>query len=516
MILVLDYGSQYTQLIAKTYRRLGFACDVIAGNLNVADWRRAQAADGPQTITGVIFSGSPASVGLGIEPHESWLELGVPLLGICYGYHFLANKFGGKVSSSTHREYGSANITLTADAEDDLLLAGVERDSIAWMSHGDSVVELPPGAKLTIESKGKIAGFSLPSKRMWGLQFHPEVFHSAEGEKMLHNFAARILALKPDWSITDELTRLREKLKEDLKGVDVVYAGASGGVDSTVLVALLSEFVKVKALFVDHGFQRTYDITDLKSVFVDYPNVDLEIIDAKEMFWAELDGVGDPESKRKIMGKLFIDAFYKAIPHENGELVHLAQGTIYSDVIESAQNSLAAAHKIKSHHNVGGLPEDLKAKLVEPLRHFFKDEVRVIGRALGIRETFLERHPFPGPGLAIRCVGELRREKIEILRKVDEIFHDELIARDLYKKTWQAAAVLLPVQSVGVMGDGRTYEWAVALRAVSSIDAMTAEATDFAWKDLKEITSRIVNEVRGVNRVVYDMTSKPPGTIEWE
>ncbi|HVJ64356.1 MAG TPA: glutamine-hydrolyzing GMP synthase [Bdellovibrionota bacterium] len=516
MILVLDFGSQYTQLIAKTYRRLGFACDVIAGNLTHETWKKNLDDGAHGKVSGVIFSGSPSSVGLGLEPHSSWFDLGVPVLGICFGYQYLAEKFGGKVSSSAHREYGAAKIQLTADAAGDALTEGLASESVVWMSHGDSVVAVPPGAKIIIESRGKIAGFSIPGKKIWGLQFHPEVFHSQEGEKLLHNFAARILALTPDWSIRDELGRLRQKLKEELKGVDVVYAGASGGVDSTVLVALLSEFVKVKALFVDHGFQRAYDIIDLKAVFNEFPNVDLEIIDAKRMFWAELDGVSDPELKRKTMGRLFIDAFYSSIPHAKTSKVYLAQGTIYSDVIESAQNHLAAAHKIKSHHNVGGLPPDLNAILVEPLRHFFKDEVREIGRTLGIREAFLERHPFPGPGLAIRCVGELRPEKIEILRQVDAIFYEELVARGLYRKTWQALAALLPVQSVGVMGDGRTYEWAVALRAVSSIDAMTAEATEFEWKDLKEITSRIVNEVRGVNRVVYDMTSKPPGTIEWE
>lgn len=516
MILVLDYGSQYTQLIAKTYRRLGFACAVIAGDLSVSGWKSSLSSGDLDKISGVILSGSPSSVGQGINPDQSWFDLKVPVLGICYGYHFLADKFGGKVEASTYREYGSAEISLTDDALEDPLLHGVAQTSIAWMSHGDSVTKVPEGAKVTISSKGKVAGFWIDAKKLWGLQFHPEVFHSREGEKMLHNFASRILALKPDWSIRDELTKLRQNLKEQLKGVEVVYAGASGGVDSTVLVALLSEFVKVKALFVDHGFQRAYDIADLKEIFAQFPNVDLEVIDAQEMFWHELDGVADPEQKRKIMGKLFIDAFYKAVPHVSGKKIHLAQGTIYSDVIESAQNKLASAHKIKSHHNVGGLPEDLEAILVEPLRHFFKDEVREIGRALGIKESFLARHPFPGPGLAIRCVGELRKEKVQILRQVDKIFHEELVARNLYQKTWQALVVLLPVQSVGVMGDGRTFEWAVGLRAVSSIDAMTAEATEFEWKDLKEITSRIVNEVKGVNRVVYDMTSKPPGTIEWE
>lgn len=516
MILVLDFGSQYTQLIAKTYRRLGYTCEVIAGDSTHSQWKSSLEPDENSKVSGVIFSGSPASVGIGLDPHQSWFDLNVPVLGICYGYHFLAAKFGGEVSSSTHREYGSALITRTSESDADPLMKNVEKESIAWMSHGDSVVRVPEGAKVILESKGKIAGFSIPKKCMWGLQFHPEVFHSQSGEKILANFAKEILKLTPDWFMGDELARVRAKLKVELSGVDVVYAGASGGVDSTVLVALLSEFVKVKALFVDHGFQRAYDERDLRATFDDFPNVDLEVIDAKEMFWAELDGVSDPETKRKVMGKLFIDAFYSAIPHAKQKQIHLAQGTIYSDVIESAQSKFGGAHKIKSHHNVGGLPEDFNAILVEPLRHFFKDEVREIGRALGIRESFLARHPFPGPGLAIRCVGELRREKIEVLRQVDQIFYEELVARNLYQKTWQALAALLPVQSVGVMGDGRTYEWVVGLRAVSSIDAMTAEATEFDWKDLKEITSRIINEVKGVNRVVYDMTSKPPGTIEWE
>jgi len=514
MILVLDFGSQYTQLISKTYRRLGFECEVISGKWSVEDWKKeAKDKDYTKEFSGVILSGSPASVGLDIEPDNSWFESKKPILGICFGYQYLATKFGGEVSSTSHREYGSSKIRVLDDVND-VLLDGVASNSVAWMSHGDSVIKEPDGSTITVMSGDKIAGFVIPDKKVWGLQFHPEVYHSAQGEKILHNFAARILALEQDWSVKDELKKLQDNLREEFKDVPVIYCGASGGVDSTVMVALLSQFAKVKALYVDHGFQRAYDLKDLKSVFKDFPNVDLEVIEASEMFWKELDGVSDPETKRKIMGRLFIDAFYSAIPNKDD--VYLGQGTIYSDVIESAQNNLASSHMIKSHHNVGGLPADLKAKLVEPLRHFFKDEVRQIGRLLGIKEEFLERHPFPGPGLSIRCVGELRREKVEILRKVDEIFHDELIKRDLYSKTWQALAALLPVQAVGVMGDGRTYEWVVALRAVSSVDAMTAEATEIPWPDLQEISSRVVNEVRGVNRVLYDMTSKPPGTIEFE
>jgi GMP synthase (glutamine-hydrolysing) len=518
MILVLDYGSQYTQLIAKRLRRLGFKAEVIPGTTK-ADKLPVEKG----VPYGIILSGSPASVGEGIDPDPKLLDLGVPVLGLCFGYHFLASHLGGKVEAQKHREYGAGRTRRTAAGRTDPLTKNFPDDAGVWMSHGDSVTQLPPGASLLLESHGQVSGFTVAARRFWGLQFHPEVHHTPQGDELFKSFARDICGLEPDWNLGDELTQLKAQLKEQLKGVDEVMCGVSGGVDSTVLAVLLSQVVKVRALFVDHGFLRDYDLVDLKKVFAKYPNIELEVVDARELFWSQLDGISDPEKKRKIIGKAFIDAFYGRVRAEAGKKSthasgksYLGQGTIYSDVIESAANQLGPAHLIKSHHNVGGLPEDLPFALVEPLRAFFKDEVREIGALLGIEKEALARHPFPGPGLAIRCVGELKPQKIEILAKCDTIFHEELLKRGLYHKTWQALVVLLPVSSVGVMGDGRSYESVVAIRCVNSVDAMTAEASELPWSDLKAIASRLVNEVKGVNRVVYDLTSKPPGTIEWE
>lgn len=508
MILILDFGSQYTQLIAKVLRASGYESKVISGTSPASDIVNFN----PK---GIILSGSPLSateIEKNVDPDI--LNIDLPKLAICFGYQWAARVFGGKVERQTHREYGAAYVERTDNTSYDPLLKGMSHKSRVWMSHGDSVVELPQGSQLLLESKGKISAYVLKSKKLWALQFHPEVHHSDEGKIILENFAREICREEPNWSLKCALEETKEKLAEKLKGVKKVYCAVSGGVDSTVLAVLLSEFVEVAALFVDHGFCRNYDYKDLKNVFSHYPHIHLHCIDAQEKFWSELEGVSDPEEKRKIIGKLFIETFYEHLPHE--ERFYLGQGTIYSDVIESAANEFANAQKIKSHHNVGGLPPDLKCELVEPLRNFFKDEVRAIGKILGLKSEFLDRHPFPGPGLAIRLIGELRKEKIEILQKCDEIFHDELNARTLYDKTWQAFVVLLPVSSVGVMGDERSFENVACIRAVSSLDAMTAEATELPWKDLKEIAARIVNEVKGVNRVVYDLSSKPPATIEWE
>jgi len=507
MIYVLDFGSQYTQLIAKAFRSLGYSCDVIGAKTKASDLDL-------KTVSGLVISGSPNSVGQNLDPDPKLLEMGVPVLALCFGYHFIAKHFGGDVQSQSSREYGEARVETTPDGVNDPLLKNFPNGSRVWMSHGDSVTGLPANSKLILKSEGKPAAFSLLDDRLWALQFHPEVAHSEDGMIILENFARDICEAPKDWKMDQVLEDLKAKLKADLGDVKEVYCAVSGGVDSTVLAQLLSEVVKVKALFVDHGFLRSYDWSDLEQVFVDNPNVELTKIDAQDMFWKELDGVFDPEEKRKIIGKLFIEAFYSEIPE--GKEVHLAQGTIYSDVIESAANELGPAHKIKSHHNVGGLPKDLKLKLVEPLRNFFKDEVRAIGRRLGISEKFLERHPFPGPGLAIRFIGPLKKEPIALLKRCDEIFHKELVRRNLYDKTWQAFTVLLPVSSVGVMGDARSYESTLVIRCVSSREAMTADATEFPWGELKGIASRLINEVSGINRVVYDLTSKPPGTIEWE
>ncbi len=515
MILILDFGSQYTQLIAKRLRRLGFQAEVLSGKTS------AETISKRKDLTGLILSGSPASVGTTVLPDEKILDLHVPLLGICFGYQWLASHFKGRVEASKHREYGAAQVKPTAHGKTDPLTKQLSESCSVWMSHGDSVVELPVGALQILESKGKPAGFRIADKKIWGLQFHPEVHHTPEGDRILESFAKDICGQTKDWNLASVLGDLKKDLKAKLKDVPEVLCGVSGGVDSTVLAVLLSEFTKVRAIFVDHGFLRSYDLRDLKKVFAKFPNIDLQVLDVRREFWKELHGVFDPEQKRKIIGRLFIETFESQVRkelHMHGKdgKAYLAQGTIYSDVIESAANELAPTEKIKSHHNVGGLPENLSFELVEPLRKFFKDEVREIGALLGIVPEALSRHPFPGPGLAIRCVGALTPERIDVLCKTDEILHEELVARNLYTKTWQALTVLLPVSSVGVMGDGRSYESVVAIRAVSSLDAMTAEASELPWKDLKEITSRIVNEVKGVNRVVYDLTSKPPGTIEWE
>jgi GMP synthase (glutamine-hydrolysing) len=508
MIAVLDYGSQYTQLIAKQLRRLGYKTEVWPATSSAAFVREQINA---RDLRALVLSGSPASVGENIQPDPGLLELGLPILGICFGYHFLAHRFGGKVVSSEHREYGAAVVSKAPAASSDPLLKGLPADFRVWMSHGDSVVELPKGAELLLQSQGKIAAFSIPAKKIWALQFHPEVHHSECGTEILTAFAREVASSQEDWSVQKALDGCLAKLRKDLDGVPEVLCAVSGGVDSTVLAALLSQVTKVHAVFVDHGFQRAYDLSDLKRVFGHFPNIRLDVVDARKEFWAELDGVSDPETKRKIIGRLFIETFDK-----HADCPFLGQGTIYSDVIESAAAGAGASHNIKSHHNVGGLPKDIKFKLVEPLREFFKDEVREIGRLLGIDAESLNRHPFPGPGLSIRCVGPLKPERIEVLRKADAIFHEELVKRNLYHKTWQALCVLTPISTVGVMGDGRTYESVLAIRAVSSIDAMTAEASELPFGDLKAIASRIINEVKGVSRVVYDLTSKPPGTIEWE
>jgi GMP synthase (glutamine-hydrolysing) len=514
MIAIVDFGSQYTQLIAKRFRRMGYKAQVFSARTTSDQLRKELAQD---NLQGLVLSGSPASVGQGVDPDVSLLEMNLPILGICFGYQFLAKHFGGRIESATHREYGQAYVDQVEGSSHGGLLDGLPKRYRVWMSHGDSVTAVPLGAEVFLRSEGKIAGFRMSSQRIWALQFHAEVYHTQFGDEMLQNFAEKICGVqRGEWSVSRALDNTLSKLRTQLKDVSELYCAVSGGTDSTVLAVLLSQVTKVKAIMVDHGFLRAYDVSDLKKFFAPYPNIDLEVVDAREEFWSQLRGVSDPEHKRKVIGKLFIDTFYSHIGAPKGTKVHLGQGTIYSDVIESAKASDGTAHNIKSHHNVGALPDDHDFILVEPLREFFKDEVREIARLLKIDEEAVERHPCPGPGLSIRCLGELLPERIEVLRNADELFVDELKKRGLYKKTWQAFCVLLPVSTVGVMGDARSYENVLALRAVSSTDAMTAEATKLPLDDLCEIANRIVNGVKGVNRVVYDLTSKPPATIEWE
>lgn len=509
MIAIIDYGSQYTQLIAKKFRRLGYFAEVLPANTSADELRRRE------ELQGLILSGSPSSVGEDLHVDTAYLDLGVPLLGLCFGYQDLAVKLGGQVEASTNREYGEARVT-RVNSDEDPLLKGLPENFRVWMSHGDSLTVMPPEGRLLLRSGEQPAAFCVPAKRLWGLQFHPEVYHSEFGTELFENFAEICELHKGEWNMGDALHDTIEELKLKLDGVDECWCAVSGGVDSTVLAVLLSQVTKVKALFVDHGFLRNYDESDLKRYFRPYPNIDIEVIDARETFWSQLKNISDPETKRKTIGRLFIETFYGHIGAEKGTKLHLGQGTIYSDVIESARASAGTSHNIKSHHNVGGLPDEHDFVLVEPLSRFFKDEVRELGALLGINPEALARHPFPGPGLAIRCLGDLSPERIEVLAKADEIFVNELKTRNLYTETWQAFCVLLPVSTVGVMGDARSYENVLALRAVSSSDAMTAEATRFPMQELCEIANKIVNEVRGVNRVVYDLTGKPPSTIEWE
>lgn len=506
MILILDCGSQYTQLIARRIRELNVYCEIHPYN-HVPEI-------GPN-VAGVIISGSPASVRDESSPKLQLDQIKgqLPLLGVCFGAQYLVQAFGGRVEASENREYGRANLRFIDEQSD--LLKNVSLGSQVWMSHADTIKQLPEGYDIVASTADvDAAAYKIQGENTYGIQFHPEVYHSKDGKTVIENFVINICKCKQDWTplsfVEETITQMRAKL-----GDDHVVLGLSGGVDSTVTAVLLSEAIgdKLHCIFVNNGVLRK---NEFDQVLDQYKEMGLNIrgVDSSDRFLDALDGVSDPEKKRKIIGRVFIEVFddeAKSISNVDW----LAQGTIYPDVIESVSVKGPSA-TIKSHHNVGGLPDFMKLKVVEPMNTLFKDEVRRVGKALGIDDELLGRHPFPGPGLAIRIIGEITKEKVRILQEVDDIFISGLRAHNLYDDVWQAGAMLLPVQSVGVMGDERTYENVVALRAVESTDGMTADWVHLPYEFLAEISNKIINRVKGVNRVVYDISSKPPATIEWE
>jgi GMP synthase (glutamine-hydrolysing) len=513
-ILILDFGSQVTQLIARRVRETGVYCEIHPFNAATADSIRAF---GPR---GVILSGGPASViGTGTpRAPDGLFDMGLPVLGICYGQQTMVAQLGGTVESADHREFGRAFVDVRDDCA---LFAGTwtvgAREQV-WMSHGDRVSALPPGFRVVATSDGApFAAIANDDRRFYGVQFHPEVVHTPHGAKLIEAFTHGVCGCSGNWTMAAFREAEVEKIRSQV-GSGRVICGLSGGVDSSVVAALVHEAIgdQLTCVFVDHGLMRLGEADQVVEVFRDRFNINLVHVDASDEFLGLLDGKTDPEEKRKIIGKTFIDVFEREARAVGGA-DFLAQGTLYPDVIESVSFTGGPSVTIKSHHNVGGLPDRMKMTLIEPLRELFKDEVRVLGRELGLPETMVGRHPFPGPGLAIRIPGQpITREKADILRKADAIYLEEIRAAGLYDAIWQAFAVLLPVRTVGVMGDSRSYDYALALRAVTSTDGMTADYYPFDHAVLSRVANRIVNEVKGVNRVVYDITSKPPGTIEWE
>ena len=513
-ILILDFGAQYTQLIARRIREFGVYCEIWA-------WDHDPAEIAAFGAKGIILSGGPESTteaGAPAAPQEVF-DSGLPLLGICYGLQTMAKQLGGGTEAADQREFGHAEVKLLGN---DGLLGGLsdhngEPRLDVWMSHGDHVTHVPPGFAITaVTDRIPVAAMANEDKRWYGVQFHPEVTHTKQGSALLKRFVTDICGCATLWTaaniIDDQIARVREQV-----GSDEVILGLSGGVDSSVVAALLHRAIgtQLTCVFVDTGLLRFQEGDQVMQMMAENMGVKVVRVNAADRYFKALEGVSDPEAKRKIIGNLFVEIF----DEESNKLSNakwLAQGTIYPDVIESAGSKTGKAHVIKSHHNVGGLPEDMKLKLVEPLRELFKDEVRRLGVELGLPRTMVYRHPFPGPGLGVRILGEVKREYAELLGKADAIFIEELRAADLYDKTSQAFAVFLPVKSVGVVGDARAYEWVIALRAVETIDFMTAHWAHLPYDFLGRVSNRIINELRGVSRVVYDISGKPPATIEWE
>ena len=505
-VLILDFGSQYTQLIARRVRELFIYCEIHPYNNPPEEF---------STFKAVILSGSPFSVRSEDAPHPDLSEIKgkIPLLGVCYGAQYLAHFFGGKVSPSDTREYGRAHLSIVDQSTP--FFKSVTEKSQVWMSHADTILNLPEGAALLASTEDvKNAAFKIKDEETYAIQFHPEVYHSSEGKQVLENFLVHIADVKQDWTPDSFVESTIKELKEKV-GEDKVILGLSGGVDSSVAAMLLHKAIgtQLNCIFVNNGLLRKNEFDE---VLEQYAGMGLNVkgVDASDLFLDALEDVSDPETKRKIIGKTFIDVFDAEAQKVEGAK-WLGQGTIYPDVIESISVKGPSA-TIKSHHNVGGLPDYMKLELVEPLRMLFKDEVRRVGKSMGMDKELLRRHPFPGPGLSIRILGGITRDKIRMLQEVDAIFIQGLKSWDLYDKVWQAGAIFLPVNSVGVMGDERTYESCVALRAVQSTDGMTADWVDLPYKFLQKISNEIINNVKGVNRVVYDISSKPPATIEWE
>ncbi|RKY88877.1 GMP synthase (glutamine-hydrolyzing) [candidate division KSB1 bacterium] len=507
-LIILDFGGQYTQLIARRVREQNVFCEIYPYNISLSRLNALK----PDAI---ILSGGPMSIYEKGAPRidKEILEIGVPVLGICYGLCIIADIYGGKVIGATKREFGRAELNINDNTD---IFKGVSDKTIVWMSHGDRVVKIPDSFEIIAYTENSpIAAVRNREKKLFGVQFHPEVIHTIEGKKILSNFLFEVCGFKGDWTPASFVDETVKKIKEQVKNSKIICA-LSGGVDSSVTSILVHRAVgkNLTCIFVDNGLLRAGEKEQVENTFRRNFHVNLVSVDASDRFLKKLKGITDPEEKRRIIGREFISVFEEEA-EKLGRVEYLAQGTLYPDLIESVSFKGPSA-TIKTHHNVGGLPEKMNLKLIEPLKELFKDEVRRVGKELGIPEEILCRHPFPGPGLGVRIIGEVTKEKLEILRKADEIFIDEIKRYGIYNDIWQALTVLLPVRTVGVMGDDRTYESVIALRAVTSMDGMTADWFHLPYELMEILSSRIINEVRGVNRVVYDISSKPPSTIEWE